>query len=421
MNRIFVQIASYRDYELLPTIRDIISKSSGENELTFGVVWQKDEDETIGEFIDDSRFRIIDCDWRASRGLGWARSLAQSLYNDEEYTLQLDSHHRFEQNWDKILINMYNQVKDVSDKPLLTAYAAGYDPNNDKQLSGHPCRILPHDFKSSGTIWFNPNPIPDYQSLSRPIRGRLVSGHYFFTTGQHCIDYVYDPDMYFAGDEICLSVRSYTLGYDIYHPHINVVYHHYGRRDRVKHWNDHTIENKVQHKVEKTWMERDKYSKERIRQLLGEEDNGIDLGIFGLGDIRSLNDYEKYAGIDFKNKRIQKCAIDGVEPPVIFDTDASWEEGFKKTTPVNLVDWGRENLLLHQNILDKIIVEYISLQKKVIDTKILSKDFIANNVLLQNTITADHTPMKVVISAVSSNGKILQKIEKDLRPNIHWN
>lgn len=37
MKSIFIQIASYRDAELVPTIKDLISKSSGQNSLFFGI------------------------------------------------------------------------------------------------------------------------------------------------------------------------------------------------------------------------------------------------------------------------------------------------------------------------------------------------------------------------------------------------
>ena len=46
------------------------------------------------------RFKIIDIDYKDSQGVCWARNTIQQYYEDEEYTLQLDSHHRFVPNWD---------------------------------------------------------------------------------------------------------------------------------------------------------------------------------------------------------------------------------------------------------------------------------------------------------------------------------
>ena len=47
--KIFVQIASYRDPELLPTIRDCIDKAKYPENLTFGICLQRDENESMGE------------------------------------------------------------------------------------------------------------------------------------------------------------------------------------------------------------------------------------------------------------------------------------------------------------------------------------------------------------------------------------
>jgi len=416
MNSIFIQIASYRDKELLPTLRDIVNKSSKQNQLTFGIMWQKDSTESIEEFANQSNVRVIDCSWENSKGLGWARSLTQSLYNNEDFTLQLDSHHRFAQDWDKTLIDIYNNLKSQSEKPLITAYAYGYDPNNDSYLVPTPCQVLPHDFKQSGTIWLNPVPIKD---PTRPIRARFVSGHYFFTTGQHCKEYKYDPDLYFAGDEIALSVRSYTMGYDLYHPHINVVWHHYGRNDRIKHWGDHNDSNKNIGLIEKTWNERDHESKKRIRQLLNEEDYGLDLGQYGLGNIRSIQDYETYAGFDFKNRRIQQGAINGKEPPITFNSKEEWEQGFKKMIPVKIISFDKENFIQKIDAISIVKVELVSLQKKVICQQVYG-----SNILLKNSIdimcVGDNIPMKYIIYGLDNNFNILHKFEKDLRNNIHW-
>ena len=50
MNSIFVQIASYRDTELIPTIEDCISKAKFPENLVFGICWQYDETEDITKY-----------------------------------------------------------------------------------------------------------------------------------------------------------------------------------------------------------------------------------------------------------------------------------------------------------------------------------------------------------------------------------
>ena len=53
------------------------------------------------------RFNIIDIDYKESRGACWARHHIQKFYDNETYSLQLDSHHRFIKNWDEECIKMY--------------------------------------------------------------------------------------------------------------------------------------------------------------------------------------------------------------------------------------------------------------------------------------------------------------------------
>jgi hypothetical protein len=312
--KIFVQIASYRDPELLPTIRDCINKAKYPENLTFGVCWQRDETESLEEFTHDIRFRVLEYHWSISKGLCWARSEIQKLWDGEEYTMQLDSHHRFLQNWDEELISMMNMVN--SEKPIITAYAGMYRPSDNQLLNVEPYRMVATNFTEGGTIMFRPHAIPNWETLEKPIPARFVSGHFFFTIGRHCEEYKYDPNIYFAGDEISLSIRSYTLGYDLFHPHKTVVWHEYTRQGRTKHWTDFNQENKNNGIVEKQWWEMDNESKRRLRHMLQEEDNNIDLGEYGLGNVRLHKDYEDYAGINFKYRKLHEETLRGKEPPI---------------------------------------------------------------------------------------------------------
>jgi len=320
--KIFVQIASYRDPELLPTIRDCINKAKHPENLTFGICWQRDETESMEEFTNDERFKILDYHWSESKGLCWARSEIQKLWDGEEYTIQLDSHHRFLQDWDVELIEMMNITG--SKKPIITSYAGMYRPSDNQLLNVEPYMMVASNFTPGGTILFRPHAIPNWQTLDKPIPARFVSGHFFFTIGKHCEEYKYDPNIYFAGDEISLSIRSYTLGYDLFHPHKTVVWHEYTREGRTKHWTDFNQENKNNGIVEKQWWEMDNDSKRRLRHMLQEEDNNIALGVYGLGDVRTHTQYENYAGINFKNKKLHPETIKGTNPPVNDNTD--WYE-----------------------------------------------------------------------------------------------
>jgi glycosyltransferase involved in cell wall biosynthesis len=114
MDKIFIQIASYRDPQLNPTIKSCIDNAKHPENLVFGICNQyHPEDEfNIDEYKNDERFRVVDVLYSDSLGTCWARNTLQQRYSGETYTLQIDSHMRFVENWDDEIIKMYNQLLD---------------------------------------------------------------------------------------------------------------------------------------------------------------------------------------------------------------------------------------------------------------------------------------------------------------------
>ena len=327
--KIFIQIASYRDPQLLPTLNDCISKSKYPENLVFSIAWQHsvdDEWDTLGDYVNDSRFKIIDIDYRDSKGACWARNRLQQNYTDEQYTLQLDSHHRFIENWDEELINMYNQLIDNGvSKPLLTSYISSFDPENDPDgRITVPWKMNFDRFIPEGAVFFLPAGIDNYKELSEPIPARFYSAHFAFAAGSFVTEVPHDPEYYFHGEEISIAVRAYTWGYDLYHPHKVIVWHEYTRKGRTKQWDD-----------DKTWGDKNSNSHLRNRKLFEMDGltKDIDFGIYDFGKVRTLEEYERYAGISFKKRAVQKYTLDNnlaPNPPLYGDEfDQSFLKIFK--------------------------------------------------------------------------------------------
>ena len=131
-NSIFVQIASYRDNQLIHTLHDMISNADHPENLKICIAWQHSQDDVwdnLDEYKDDPRFIILDIKHEDSKGVCWARNLTQQNYGNEEYTLQIDSHHRFVKNWDTECIKMLDQLKKKGHKkPLITSYIPSFNP-----------------------------------------------------------------------------------------------------------------------------------------------------------------------------------------------------------------------------------------------------------------------------------------------------
>jgi len=163
--------------------------------------------------------------------------------------------------------------------------------------------MSPAEFADTGLIMLRPSPIEDAQSLFCPLPARFASGHFLFTLGRHCEECPYDPQLYFGGDDISLSIRSFTHGYDLFHPHVSVLWHEYVRERKPKHWQDHTAEKLPAGST--PWQERERVSRRRLRSLLLNDALGEDLGVYGFGDVRGYADYVEYAGVNFQDRLAQ--------------------------------------------------------------------------------------------------------------------
>jgi len=296
---IFVQIASYRDPQLVPTIRDCLEKARFPDHLFFGIAWQHGPEETLPEeWFSHPNFSILDIPFQESQGACWARHYLQKLYRGEEYTLQLDSHHRFAQDWDSRLIEWILRLQKMGfPKPVLTSYLPSFDPEDDP--SGRcefPYELRFQEFSDKGVLLMKPHRLHKWKYRKHPVPSRFYSAHFCFTIGLFCKEVPHDPQLYFHGEEISIAVRAFTHGYDLFHPHRIVAWHEYTRKNRIKHWEENSA-----------WEVRDMQSKTRYRSLLGID--GIerkDLGEFGLGKVRSLQDYEAFAGISFAHRQVDE-------------------------------------------------------------------------------------------------------------------
>lgn len=308
---IFLQIAAYRDPQLLLTIEDLLQQAERPQNLRIGICRQyhpDDEFDNLDQYREDERFRIIDVLFSETKGVCWARNQVQQCYEGETYTLQIDSHMRFVKNWDSILIDMLLQLQESGvAKPLLTAYVPSYDPENDPEgRKQEPWRMNFDRFIPEGAIFFIPEAIPDWQDMEAPVPSRFYSAHMAFTLGEFSLEVQHNPEYYFHGEEISIAVRAYTHGYDMFHPHRVVIWHEYTRKGRTKQWDD-----------DKEWGNKNVQSHLTNRKLLGmdgETQVGHE-GKYGFGTARTLQQYEEFAGISFSRRAIQQYTLDKKYPP----------------------------------------------------------------------------------------------------------
>jgi hypothetical protein len=346
---ILVHLPSYRDPEMVPTVKDALKNAKYPERVHFGICRQyKKEDgfDSLEEFVNDERFNIYEVDYTQAKGLAWARAqINDKLLTDQDYVLQLDSHHRFAQDWDETLIEMYKGLEEKGHRPVIGGYLPLYTPFNDP--AGRTMDVWQSQFRCFypfHTIFIGPGLLEGWQDMTEPVRARFLSGHFCFARAEWAREVRHDPNIYFAGEEINLSVRSYTHGWDLFGLHKLVIWHSTMREERsgICKWDDDA-------KRGVDWTTKENEGRRRIRVLFGvEEDPNIDFGVYGLGDKRTVHDYEKYAGVCFKDKSVQKYTAENKLPPnpfplgaeeiadgngriISFNSEKLWKESLHKS------------------------------------------------------------------------------------------
>ena len=328
--KIFVEIASYRDRELVKTIEDCLEKASNSHELSFGICNQcqiVDVEDQLKKYRSDCRFKIIDVDFKESKGVCWARSKTLALLEDEDYVLQIDSHMRFAEQWDELLIDMLHRAP--ASKPVITCYPPPYCVETGKKKDVFWEMIPTRHGGMNGNVRYNSR-----ERADRKLREHcgFGAGFVFCRTGAF-VDVPYDPELYFQGEEISMALRLWTSGYTLFLPDVNTVWHNYvsttNNSGRRKHWADHTARSDTDYSFAKL----NSFSISKVRKLcLGES---VD---FGVGDVRTIDEFENYFGISFKEKFVSEKVGKSNDLPIY--TDSAWKHVKKKRYSI-LLDWSQ--------------------------------------------------------------------------------
>lgn len=312
--KIFVSIASYRDKLLELTIKDAYNKARYKDSLVFGVFEQNLQEFSINpkdfDFSDKIRYTRIDPQY--ARGCCWARSNIQSMWEGEEYYLQIDSHTIFDDYWDVRLIDNLDLLKIYHNKPIITGYPKGFDfienGNYNKHQSEGTHGLTARDFPIEENPYFLR--MQSVNSKQEITHGFLMSAGFQFTEGKIVEEVPYDPFLFFEGEEQSYTLRCWTRGYNFFHTPNDPIYHLYGTTNKILLWDDKDSDQQRNNH----WNEKSNYAKDRLSKLMNEEIKGI----YGFGSDRTLRQYESWTGIDFFGKELSEKSKTGEG---IFDLD----------------------------------------------------------------------------------------------------
>jgi hypothetical protein len=287
MSSIFVQISSYHDYELPKTILDCIGKSSGKNDLSFGIHSCYDSFDDI-EDVDLPNIKYVKSKAPQGLGVGQGRYLANRLYSGEDYYLQIDAHTRFSKDWDINLIADHSEYLSYGCNPILTAYPSGYHYEGSEIVYDENPGVVFADFvekNKKNCLEF----LHQTSSSNREgnIFTRAVSAGHIFASGDIA---KIEPNykMFNWGEEYLNAIRFFTHGYDLMLPRKQNLYHlYYGDSPE----NQRKLAGKdFPDRADAIF----KISNEEIYRILK---NNI-IGDQELGDKRTLEDFWYYSGIN---------------------------------------------------------------------------------------------------------------------------
>lgn len=111
------------------------------------------------------------------------------------------------------------------------------------------------------------------------------------------------------GEEILLSARLWTSGYDIFSPTISVLGHHYVRNHKPKFWETihRTFTSAIHNPLQMLVLNRIKYQlgyPESAKDMVKPKTLFTAADQYGMGNERSLEDYLEIVGLNMDTKEV---------------------------------------------------------------------------------------------------------------------
>lgn len=294
--KIFISIASYRDDQLVKTVKSLYNSASFPQNLVFGIVNQ----DARGKHPDFNWLRkqakVHNMHYKDAKGAGYARKLAMELYDGEDFFFQVDSHMRMAKGWDEKFIDMYNWCVEDSgtEKVILSQFAAPYIPltdGTDHFIIDDPDFWARPSWTTVVNTWSGvwAGNREELEDIDNPSPTHTVLGALLFAKGDVVKEIPYDERISFMGEELCFAIRAYTRGWAMYAPNEMLGCHYYKRNERPKIWRDSVLG--------RSWTDIEMASQQVQENVL----LGYEQGTYGIGDYKKYLEYQEMIGINFAN------------------------------------------------------------------------------------------------------------------------
>ena len=222
-NQIFIAFPAFNEEDIHLTITTALGKAKYPENVHFGIFlhYPKGDFPDLSIYPNVKEVRSIN---PIGLGTGLSRKIATSLYEDEEYYLQIDAHTIFKTNWDQILIKNYKELKKLFYRPIITGLVPTWSKDENGNILNHFGRQEEVDIPV-----FSMDFQRDYESIARNIglptptlvevdyknfyhEHYLIAANFLFTDAKYLENMPFDPKVKYHEENIT-AMRAWTKGY----------------------------------------------------------------------------------------------------------------------------------------------------------------------------------------------------------------
>lgn len=234
MSTVYISLASLPDKELFPTIDDAFSYAKNPDNVFIGLVcigFSRIQEIKTKRFV--SKYKNVSVQFKKIPpgdfmkeklkvlGISNGRNWAMSMYSDQDYVLQIDSHAMFAKNWEEDLINMHTEaVKETGNsKTVLTGYASSYTYRNNSRVFIEQSFGYPKFLENSFFFDFIPQWTTQQISDSRKyIPCRKFNANFAFSDKEFAKVKSLPDNLVFFEEEIIQTLELFKLGFSLCFP-----------------------------------------------------------------------------------------------------------------------------------------------------------------------------------------------------------
>lgn len=233
MSSIFIAIPTLRDPQYKFTIEDIFNNSSGEHEIFVGTAITTDDEKFVKSTYKMLKkypnVKTIRLDAKTQYGVGNGRYHSMKLYSGQDYVMQLDSHTKLERDWDKFVINLYQEALDHTQNPktIVTTYLGRYeyDGNTRTILDDFPryATFVPNQrFGGIIPVWeiLPPSDLEDKDNQLRWLPANTYAAQFAISDSRLASAYDDNVEAHFLDEEIINAINLIDQGYSLIYPNM---------------------------------------------------------------------------------------------------------------------------------------------------------------------------------------------------------